>query len=41
MEKYGCHLAGEAADGLEAVAVVEEKRPDVLINDSICPSFPA
>lgn len=32
-EKYGCHLAGEAADGLEAVAVVEEKRPDVLIID--------
>lgn len=32
-EKYGCHLAGEAADGLEAVEIVEEKQPDILIID--------
>lgn len=30
-------LAGEAADGLEAVQLVEEKRPDVLVIDLMLP----
>lgn len=32
-EKYGCELTGEAADGAEAIAVVKEKNPDILIID--------
>lgn len=32
-EKYGCELVGEAADGVETIAVVKEKIPDILIID--------
>lgn len=32
-DKYGCEFAGEAADGAEALEIVEEKHPDVLVID--------
>ena len=38
-ERHGLQLAGTAANGLEALALVEQQRPDVLITDIKMPGM--
>ena len=39
LEEAGMAVVGEAADGLEAVAVAERERPDVVVMDMRMPSL--
>ncbi|MDO5410881.1 MAG: response regulator [Lachnospiraceae bacterium] len=36
-EKYGCHLAGTAEDGVSGMRVIREVRPDMIITDICMP----
>jgi DNA-binding NarL/FixJ family response regulator len=39
LEEAGMAVVGEAADGLEAIAVAERERPDVVVMDMRMPSL--
>ena len=39
LEEAGMAVVGEAADGLEAIAVAEQERPDVVVMDMRMPSL--
>ena len=36
-ERYGCEVAGTAANGLEGLSVIREKKPDIVISDIYMP----
>lgn len=36
-EHYGCEVVGTAANGLEGLSVIREKRPDIVISDIYMP----
>ena len=36
-ERYGCEVTGTAANGLEGLSVIREKKPDIVISDIYMP----